>query len=387
MKGPTNSSARPNIRLMNVEATFVSNPDTETNVEFPYRAAIEANGVNEYMMATVVFSQTQVATGDFATYCQTDEDVVYIYSRADSGTITVPAVSCDLSVNYINVDNVPTEDSPAVITSGGVYDALSTKADTSALNDYVTKGTAQTITATKTYKQPIHLVSDESDPYLMITSNYPRIAGKNLKDLESVNGMLYQELGYDAQDRQFAQRDVYRKGASGTTEVHQYLRNKQGQTIDFNIYIEDGTNTQPTAYMRGPSRTYNTANTTDIVTIGAYENKYPYIMALLTIPSVPGLTISPRDSAYGITQSYRVIRCGRVIVANIDLNITGTYTGTTNWVDIYTVPTSITRGETLDLPYMALLNGNLLLWGSKLYLSNGQVLNTWVTGQVVMMVE
>lgn len=127
MKGPTNSSARPNIRLLNVSATFESNPDTSNNTEFPYRASIQADGVSEYMSATVMFSQIQATSGNFATYCQTDEDVVYIYSKTDVGTITIPAVSCDLSVNYINVDNVPTEDSQAVITSGGVYDALENK--------------------------------------------------------------------------------------------------------------------------------------------------------------------------------------------------------------------------------------------------------------------
>lgn len=381
MKGPTNSSARPNIRLLNVSATFVSNPDTSNNTEFPFRASIQADGVSEYMSATVMFSQIQAISGNFATYCQTDEDVVYIYSKTDVGTITIPAVSCDLSVNYINVDNVPTEDSQAVITSGGVYDAL---------GDYVTKNTAQTITATKTHKQPLHLLADNSDPYFMISSNFPRVAGKNLNDLISTNGMLYQEWGYDSTDWGYVQRDLYRRGNPGsgltpTTEVHQYIRNKQGKSIDFNIYLEDGANGD--GYMRGPSRTYNTANTTDIVTIGAYEDKYPYIMALLTIPTVPGLTITPRDSMYGITQSYRVIRCGRVIVANVDMNITGTYTGSDNWVDIYTVPSSITRGETIDLPYMTVLNNNLLLWGSKMYLVNGQAVSTWVTGQVVMMVE
>lgn len=142
MKGPTNSSARPNIRLLNVSATFESNPDTSNNTEFPYRASIQADGVNEYMSATVMFSQIQATSGNFATYCQTDDGVIYIYSKTDAGTITIPAVSCDLSVNYINVDNVPTEDSQAVITSGGVYDAL---------EDYVTKDTAQTINGNKTF--------------------------------------------------------------------------------------------------------------------------------------------------------------------------------------------------------------------------------------------
>ena len=164
MKGPTNSSARPNIRLLNVSATFESNPDTSNNTEFPYRASIEADGVSEYMSATVMFSQIQAISGNFATYCQTDEGVIYIYSKTDVGTITIPAVSCDLSVNYINVDNVPTEDSQAVITSGGVYDAIGgnrgtdTKpikiingVATAVANDLVSTSGNQTIAGQKTF--------------------------------------------------------------------------------------------------------------------------------------------------------------------------------------------------------------------------------------------
>ena len=94
MKGPTNSSARPNIRLLNVSATFDNNPDTTNNTEFPYRASIQAEGVSEYMSATVMFSQIQATSGNFATYCQTDEDVVYIYSKSQltAGIVIVPTL-------------------------------------------------------------------------------------------------------------------------------------------------------------------------------------------------------------------------------------------------------------------------------------------------------
>ena len=124
MKGSTNASARPNIRIQDASAEFVANTDTDTNAEFPYRASVSITGVTHYMSATVIYSQAQCISGAYATYCQTYDGGVYLYAKTNVGTQTIPAISCDISVNYINVENVPTEDSQAVITSGGVYDAL-----------------------------------------------------------------------------------------------------------------------------------------------------------------------------------------------------------------------------------------------------------------------
>ena len=121
MKGSTNASARPNIRIQDASATFTSNPDTSTNTEFPYRAAVAITGVTHYMSATVIYSQAQCTSGKYASYCQTYDGGVYIYAKTNVGTQTIPAISCDISVNYINVENVPTSGSSAVITSGGVY--------------------------------------------------------------------------------------------------------------------------------------------------------------------------------------------------------------------------------------------------------------------------
>ena len=121
MKGSTNASARPNIRIQDASAEFVANTDTDTNADFPYRASVSITGVTHYMSATVIYSQAQCISGAYSTYCQTYDGGVYLYAKTNVGTQTIPAISCDISVNYINVDNVPTEDSQAVITSGGVY--------------------------------------------------------------------------------------------------------------------------------------------------------------------------------------------------------------------------------------------------------------------------
>lgn len=127
MKGSTNASARPNIRIQDASAEFVANTDTSTNAEFPYRASVSITGVTRYMSATVIYSQAQCISGAYSTYCQTYDGGVYLYAKTDVGTQTIPAISCDISVNYINVENVPTSGSQSVITSGGVYTALAGK--------------------------------------------------------------------------------------------------------------------------------------------------------------------------------------------------------------------------------------------------------------------
>lgn len=124
MKGSTNTSARPNIRIQDASAEFVANTDTSTNAEFPYRASVSITGVTHYMSATVIYSQAQCISGAYSTYCQTYDGGVYLYAKTNVGTQTIPAISCDLSVNYINVENVPTSGSQSVITSGGIYTAL-----------------------------------------------------------------------------------------------------------------------------------------------------------------------------------------------------------------------------------------------------------------------
>lgn len=230
MKGPTNSSARPNIRLLNVSATFESNPDTETNTAFPYRATIDADGVTNLMLPTVMFSQVQAISGNFATYCQTDTDKIYVYSKTNVGTITIPAISCDLSVNYINVDNVPTEDSQAVITSGGVYDALSTKADTTALNGYVTLGTDQSITGRKTI-------------YSTTTAELP--IQTEITSAGDIGGIGY----YDGSGEKVIK-------TWGTT------------TGKYSIELLEGS--QKSAQLVN-QRAYNSSNTNDIVTIGTLK--------------------------------------------------------------------------------------------------------------------
>ena len=238
MKGPTNSSARPNIRLLNVSATFESNPDTDTNTDFPYRATIDADGVSEYMSATVMFSQVQAISGNFATFCQTDTDKIYVYSKTNVGTITIPAVSCDLSVNYINVDNVPTEDSPAVITSGGVYD-----------NCVRIDGT-QNITGSKIFNNIINTQDLTKNIADARASDEWIWAGLEIFDSARRTGYIRQKFQTNNRnDFMIASEDA--QGGSGAIHI-----------------MSDG-------YVTASTRAYNSNNTGDIVTIGTLnQNRF-----------------------------------------------------------------------------------------------------------------
>lgn len=284
MKGPTNSSARPNIRLMNVSATFESNPDTSNNLEFPYRASIEADGVSEYMSATVMFSQIQATSGNFATYCQTDEDVIYIYSKTDVGTITIPAVSCDLSVNYINVDNVPTEDSQAVITSGGVYD-----------NCVRTSGN-QTIAGQKTFSNtptlrdafPQTYLDNTSDDY---TTSYASVDTKYYIALRDKNQLAVSHiLNY-----------VYNGGRGLSISA---FDKSSGSVKEANIGLVVPKSSTP--YVTASYRTYNSANTSDVMTIGH----------LTPVDLTSQVTADPNQGTFNTTFS-TVTRSGNVVVITI----------------------------------------------------------------------
>ena len=251
------------VQLLNQSVGFVSNPDTSTNEEFPYRATVTVSGVTTSTYAEVTYTEDQATSLNFATFCDTDNGKIYLYSRTNVGTVTIPTISIGMDYSDITIDATPTSGSGNAVSSGGVYTALSTKADTSTLDDYVTKGTAQTITATKTHKQPILLQADNTDPYIQIVSNYPRIGGKNPNNLASANGMVLQFVGYDARDKLIIQQDGYRRGESAQAEFHTYVRAENNVTGDFAVYAQDN----GTCYMLGPYRTSGIGST-DVLTAG-----------------------------------------------------------------------------------------------------------------------
>lgn len=103
--------------------------------------------------------------------------------------------------------------------------------------------------------------------------------------------------------------------------------------------------------------------------------------------TIAGLTTSWGDNAPASHIAYRV---GNLIVMNVNLAITGTYSGTTGWVNLWNMPYSLIKtGETLNVPYMVNIgrntSGNVVtvLNGVAIYIENGQNLTMGVTGQIV----
>ena len=136
------------VQLLNQSATFVANTDSSTNTEFPYRASVTLSGVTSSTYAEVVYSNDQATSLNYAPYVDTTTDTIYIYSRTDVGTVTIPTISIGMDYSDITIDSTPTSGSGNAVSSGGVYTALSGKADDNA----VVKLTGnQTIAGIKTH--------------------------------------------------------------------------------------------------------------------------------------------------------------------------------------------------------------------------------------------
>lgn len=74
----------------NVSATFTVNSDSDY-VDFDYKAVLTCQSVTANMLATVIFSEAQAKSGNYALTCVTGTDSVTIYSNDDT-SITVPTV-------------------------------------------------------------------------------------------------------------------------------------------------------------------------------------------------------------------------------------------------------------------------------------------------------
>ena len=69
----------------------------------------------------------------------------------------------------------------------------------------------------------------------------------------------------------------------------------------------------------------------------------------ITALSLLGLTLSWLDNS---DNSHRAIRVGNMVIVNVGLDIDGTFTGTTDWIPVYDLPSSLLRsGESFITPY------------------------------------
>lgn len=112
------------VQLLNQSATFVSD---NTYEEFPYRASVAVSGISSSTYAEVTYSEEQATSLNFATFIETATDVIYLYSRTNVGTVTIPTISIGMDYSDITIDATPTSGSGNAVSSGGVYDALENK--------------------------------------------------------------------------------------------------------------------------------------------------------------------------------------------------------------------------------------------------------------------
>lgn len=120
---PTNAPASTNITLTDYSvSSWSSHTDTDFSA-FTYRASIPHELVTEDTSATVIFSESQVQSGNYASACMTYNGGIYIYSKVNT-TITIPVIRIYTSTSFLNVDTQVIQDSTNPVTGGAVYDSL-----------------------------------------------------------------------------------------------------------------------------------------------------------------------------------------------------------------------------------------------------------------------
>lgn len=206
MLGYSNASASAALRVINYQATFSSNTDSATSTAYPYKCDIPIEGCTADKQATVTFGDTEAKSGDYAPFCETLEDTVRVFSKVNTA-ITIPAVVVENVSNFYDVDGTPTSGSTRPITSGGVY---------SALGDYVTKGTTQTITGRKTWY---------SDNY----SQGPVIKSGRTTVNQNIGGFSF----LDGNDKESCQTWVSKNRA-----FQVLMRNESDQTVTMKYKID-----------------------------------------------------------------------------------------------------------------------------------------------------
>ena len=208
--------------------------------DYPYMASKSITGLTADMYATVTFDDAQVSSGQYAPFCQTLAGEVRLYAKSNVGTITVPTIS-------VGMDDSSAQQS---------------------MSNFVTLTGAQTIGGVKTYtsRQILSYTSME----LYNSSLALQSQGYDISNPPSYATRGIAQFNIGANLDQVATRDecvLATGGNSRSMIVHSYSSSNQDQTATFSLTsFRDGS-----ACMRGPSRTYNSSNTTDIVTIGSLQ--------------------------------------------------------------------------------------------------------------------
>lgn len=98
-------------------------------IDYPYVGTFELSRITSTTTAEVIFSESQVNSGQYAPICQTKDDhKVYIYARNNvtpnaGDVIVIPTITIGSGV-ALNCDVEVTQNSNNPVTSGGVYTAI-----------------------------------------------------------------------------------------------------------------------------------------------------------------------------------------------------------------------------------------------------------------------
>ena len=308
------------VQYINQSVTFAlqSTPDY---ADYPYRASFTITDITSDTFANVVYSAVQSASGNYASFCRTDTDVIYLYAKTDVGEQTIPTISVgydysDIAIAQLNnkVDKLVTKptagtytsvtvngegqvtggSNPTTLAGYGITDAVPALTTAPTAGDYtkvtinadglVTAGTnpttlsgygitdavnttgdqtgiagAKTWTGVHNWSNPLTVTSVASDCFKQKNSNLPAnraTFGSNNIDI----GVL--SLG-NASGTNFGQIEYIEDTSLRAMGLRLYSPTDNAWK---GIFVQDRNGT---TYATALARAYNSANTSDIVTIGS----------------------------------------------------------------------------------------------------------------------
>ena len=201
---------------------------TPDYADYPYRASYAITGLTADMYANVIYSDAQVASGNYAPFCVTAAGYVYLYANADvnasSTAVTVPTIS-------VGMDDSSAQQS---------------------MSNFVTIDGEQTITGVKNLIPNNLRVKDRN---AVIYSGTPS---------SNRQSIMQQMVG---SDDVWAYRDEFWKYTTGSARMQHRLRSELGESE----IRQDVTSTGVPYASVINQRTYNASNTSDIVTIGSLQ--------------------------------------------------------------------------------------------------------------------
>ena len=291
--------------------------------------------------------------------------------------LTTAPTAGDYTKVTINADGLVTAGTnPTTLSGYGITDAVNTTGDQTGIAG------AKTWTGNQIVENNITVqgVTAQIKSTTIATEDAPtsNIGGTRLQFVPN-NAVIGDYSKYIAQLVPFHEVN--------STELDTYVKRIDGGTT----HIKSSrlvVNSDGSGFMTAPVRTYNSANTNDIVTIGSLASNpsvmHPtYTHQEITFNAISGLTITPADNN---SNSKGFELCGNILVINLALNITGTYTGTTGWQTLFDWPAG-TNG--IKAPYLMNVidfssNSCIRLHqGRYLYFTNGTTYNYQFNCQVI----